>query len=123
MSQTLLFGGGIINQRQLSPKIRAEVHHLLTDYIQHPSILTHLETDIVSPELGQRRASWAPWHWGWRCFENRRKTEKTYFPVLRLRSPVIFIGVGGPPPAPLFPFGNILDKFVKFLNLMDNSKW
>ena len=52
--QTLLFGGVIINQRQLSPKIRAEVHHLLTDYIQHPSILTHLETDIVSPGLGQR---------------------------------------------------------------------
>jgi hypothetical protein len=25
------------------------VHHLLTDYIQHPSILTHQETYILSP--------------------------------------------------------------------------
>jgi len=49
MSQTLLFGGGIINQRQLSPKIRAEVHHLLADYVQHPSVLHHLDDDIVPP--------------------------------------------------------------------------
>jgi fructokinase len=54
MPQTLLFGGGIINQRQLSPKIRAEVHHLLAGYVQHPSVLYHLDDYIVPPGLGKR---------------------------------------------------------------------
>jgi hypothetical protein len=33
--------------------------------------------------------------------DGRRETEKACVPVLRLRSPVIFIGIGGPPPVAL----------------------
>ncbi len=52
--ERIILGGGVMRQRQLFPKIRADVRHLLADYVQHPAVLHHLDAYIVPPGLGQR---------------------------------------------------------------------
>ena len=52
--QRILLGGGVMHQRQLFPKIRAEVQELLADYIQHPALLQEMDTYIAPPGLGDR---------------------------------------------------------------------
>ena len=52
--QRLILGGGVMNQRQLFQKIRAEVQMLLAGYVQHPHILEEMDAYIVPPGLGDR---------------------------------------------------------------------
>ena len=52
--QRVILGGGVMSQRQLFPRIRAEVKRLLASYVQHPVILHHLDDYIVSPGLGKQ---------------------------------------------------------------------
>jgi len=52
--ERIILGGGVMSQRQLFPKIRDEVQRLLADYIQHPSILQHMDAYIAPPGLGKR---------------------------------------------------------------------
>ncbi len=48
----IIFGGGVMKQKQLFPLIHQEVSRLLNDYVQHPMILDHLDEYIVPPKLG-----------------------------------------------------------------------
>lgn len=52
--QRIIVGGGVMSQRQLFSKIRADVKRLLANYVQHPAILHHLDDYIVSPGLGKQ---------------------------------------------------------------------
>lgn len=50
--QRIILGGGVMHQRHLFPRIRRRVQSLLADYLQSPEIITHPETFIVPPGLG-----------------------------------------------------------------------
>ncbi len=52
--ERIIMGGGVMNQRQLFPKIRAAVQALLAGYVQHPAILDEIERYITPPGLGGR---------------------------------------------------------------------
>lgn len=52
--QRLILGGGVMDQEQLFPKIRARVAALLNGYIQSPAILDRIDSFIVPPGLGNR---------------------------------------------------------------------
>ncbi len=52
--ERIIMGGGVMNQRQLFPKIRTAVQALLADYVQHPAILHEIERYIAPPGLGDR---------------------------------------------------------------------
>ena len=52
--QRIIMGGGVMDQMQLFPLIRAEVHALLNGYIQMPQIMEELDRYIVPPALGNR---------------------------------------------------------------------
>ena len=50
--QRIILGGGVMHQRHLFPRIRRRVQNLLADYLQSPEIVSHPETFIVPPGLG-----------------------------------------------------------------------
>ncbi len=52
--QKIILGGGVMQQEQLFPMVRAEVLHLLSGYVQSPTILEHIDEYIVPPGLGNR---------------------------------------------------------------------
>jgi fructokinase len=52
--QRIILGGGVMDQEQLFPLIRAEVQTLLNGYVQAPAILKRIEDYIVPPALGGR---------------------------------------------------------------------
>ncbi len=50
--QRIILGGGIMDQEQLFPLVRANVQTLLNGYIQTPEILEEIDAYIVAPGLG-----------------------------------------------------------------------
>jgi fructokinase len=50
--QRILLGGGVMQQPQIFPLIRAEVQRLLNGYVQHDEVLNHLDRYIAPPQLG-----------------------------------------------------------------------
>jgi fructokinase len=50
--QRIIFGGGVLAQRQLFPLIRAQTLDLLHGYVSHPAITAGIETYIAPPLLG-----------------------------------------------------------------------
>ena len=52
--QRLILGGGVMDQAQLFPLIRAQVRQLLNGYIQSPWLEDRLAEYIVPPALGAR---------------------------------------------------------------------
>ncbi len=52
--QRIIMGGGVMEQRQLFPMIRARVQELLNNYLQLPAILERIDECIVPPGLGSR---------------------------------------------------------------------
>ena len=50
----IILGGGVMQQEQLFPMIRAEVTSLLNGYVQSPAILEGIDQYIVPPGLGGR---------------------------------------------------------------------
>ncbi len=50
----IVLGGGVMHQRHLFPKIRAEVVRLLNGYLQTPVILERIDEYIVPPGLGDQ---------------------------------------------------------------------
>lgn len=52
--QRIILGGGVMKERHLFPRIRAEVQDLLNGYVQAPEILDGIDHYIVPPALGGR---------------------------------------------------------------------
>jgi len=52
--QRVILGGGVMEQPQLFPLVRAEVQRLLGGYVQMPAVLTEIDRYIVPPALGGR---------------------------------------------------------------------
>jgi fructokinase len=52
--QRIILGGGVMKERSLFPRIRAEVQDLLNGYVQAPEILDDIDHYIVPPALGDR---------------------------------------------------------------------
>ncbi len=52
--QRIILGGGVMNQPQLFPLIRARVPEFLAGYVQSPKILERIDHYIVPPALGSR---------------------------------------------------------------------
>lgn len=52
--QRIILGGGVMQQSQLFPMIRAETVKLLNGYVQSPTILKETDHYIVPPGLGNR---------------------------------------------------------------------
>jgi fructokinase len=52
--QRIVLGGGVMEQRQLFPRIRTHVVALHNGYLRHPAILNAIDTYIVPPGLGGR---------------------------------------------------------------------
>lgn len=50
----IILGGGVMQQAQLFPLVRAEVVKLLNGYVQSPAILQSIDEYIVPPGLGGR---------------------------------------------------------------------
>lgn len=50
--QRIILGGGVMEQRQLFPMVRAGVQELLNEYVQAKEILEEIEAYIVPPGLG-----------------------------------------------------------------------
>jgi fructokinase len=52
--QRIIMGGGVMQQPQLFPLVRAEVQQLLNGYVQSPDITNNIDRYIVPPGLGAR---------------------------------------------------------------------
>lgn len=52
--QRIILGGGVMEQTQLFPMIRAKVRELLADYIRAEAILTRIDQYLVPPGLDNR---------------------------------------------------------------------
>ena len=52
--QRIVLGGGVMQQPQLFPLVRAKVVALLNEYVQSPQILEQIDDYIVPPGLGSR---------------------------------------------------------------------
>jgi fructokinase len=50
----IILGGGVMDQAQLFPMIRAEVQQSLNNYVHAPEILENIDQYIVPPALGNR---------------------------------------------------------------------
>jgi fructokinase len=50
--ERIIVGGGVMDQPQLFPLIRAEVQQILNGYVQAPEILEQIDRYIVPPTLG-----------------------------------------------------------------------
>ena len=50
----IILGGGVMEQRQLFPRIHEHVVRLNNGYLHHPTILEHIDSYIVPPLLGSR---------------------------------------------------------------------
>lgn len=50
----IILGGGVMQQPQLLPLIRAEVQRLLNGYVETPALREHIEAYIQAPGLGTR---------------------------------------------------------------------
>jgi fructokinase len=50
----VILGGGVMQQAQLFPLIRAELLSILNGYLQVPHVLSRLDTYVVPPALGNR---------------------------------------------------------------------
>lgn len=50
--QKIIIGGGVMNNKELYPKIRKKVAEFLYGYVKHESVLVNLNEFIVPPELG-----------------------------------------------------------------------
>lgn len=54
LPQRIILGGGIMQQRQLFPRVRQRVQELLSGYLQVPMILDQIDGYVVAPGLGDR---------------------------------------------------------------------
>lgn len=52
--QRIIFGGGVLKQRHLFPRIRPHFLALLNGYVQSPAVTTNVVDYIVPPQLGDR---------------------------------------------------------------------
>lgn len=52
--QRIILGGGVMEQRQLFPRVRQEVQRLLNGYVRAPSIQDEIDSYIVPPGLGSK---------------------------------------------------------------------
>ncbi len=52
--QRIILGGGVMEQKQLFPLVRAKVRGLLNGYLQVSEILEGMDDFIVRPGLGGR---------------------------------------------------------------------
>lgn len=52
--QRIVLGGGIMNQTQLFSLVRQKVQDSLNGYVNHPAILSEIDTYIVPPGLGNQ---------------------------------------------------------------------
>ena len=52
--QRIILGGGVMEQLQLFPRVRARTLELLNGYVQAPEILERIDEFIVPPGLGNR---------------------------------------------------------------------
>jgi len=50
----IVLGGGVMSNRALYPRVRAQVQELLGGYVHSPSLLEEIEAYIVPPALGAR---------------------------------------------------------------------
>jgi fructokinase len=50
--ERIIIGGGVMDQPQLFPLVRAEVQQILNGYVQAPEILEQIDRYIVPPALG-----------------------------------------------------------------------
>jgi fructokinase len=50
----IILGGGIMQKDFMFKKIRARVKALLNDYLNHPTLINHMDEYIVPPALGSR---------------------------------------------------------------------
>jgi len=52
--QRIIIGGGVLQKEFMFPSVRRKTQELLNGYIQHETILNHLDEYIVPPTLGGR---------------------------------------------------------------------
>ena len=52
--QRIIMGGGVMEVSGLLPKVREKTIKYLNNYVQHPSIIGHIDEYIVSPALGNK---------------------------------------------------------------------
>ncbi len=52
--QRIILGGGVMSQPAMFPLLRAKVQALLNGYVQHPALLSEIESYIVAPALGNQ---------------------------------------------------------------------
>jgi fructokinase len=72
--QRIIFGGGVMSQKQLFPLIRKQAVEMLHGYIQSESIIHHVEEFIAEPGLGGRSGAVGALELALRAEADYRKT-------------------------------------------------